>query len=222
MTEADGNAPHLTDTEIEAYWRGGLSESDEDRVEEHFVACADCRARVAALETLIESLRGESLTAARAIMRLRAWQLAAAVFAALAVGVAWLWGPLAAPGDGRPVAAAIRSAGGPLGVVIVSLVPPARGDSGEAVVTLASGTSLVAFELDVREAGASAGRFDLSLTTSADRVVLRLSEVAPTERGLLRVPVDASLLQGGRYLFTATTRQATVAIPFLIRPAGSR
>lgn len=223
MTEIDEKALHLTDAEIEAYWKGNLGGADEDRVEEHYVACADCRTRVAALETLLEALCAESLTAARAIMRLRAWQLAAAVFAGLAVGAAWLWGPLDrdhAPAGSPFVAATVRPDGGPLGLAMVPLAPPTRGQTGGDVAVPADATLLV-FELDVREANASGGRFDVSLTNDAGRVVLRLGEVAPTDTGILRVPVDASLVSGGRYLFTATAGAATVAIPFLIRPAGS-
>lgn len=227
MIEVDRSAPHLTDAEIEAYWKGGLRGADEDRVEEHYVECADCRARVAALETLIESLREVSLTTAPTIRRLRAWQLAAAMFAAMAIGVAWLWTPLGRTGGaGLPIdvpatAATTTVDSRSLAVMTALLAPPARGASGEAVVMLAADTSLVVFELDVREGNAPGSRFDVSLAASAGRVVLRLSEVAPLESGVLRVPVDASFLTGGQYRFTATAGPAAVTIPFLIRVGGS-
>lgn len=227
MPEADDTAPHLTDAEIEAYWKGELSGADEERLEEHYVGCAECGARVAALETLIESLRVESLTAARVVMRVRAWQYAAALFAALAVGAAWQWARAARGPENAltanhqpPTTATARVQSDGLAALIVPLAPPTRGQSGGAV-SVSSDVNLVLFELDVREADISTPRFDVTLADAAGRVVLRLMGLVPTDTGILRVPVDASLLTAGDYIFTATTGLATVAVPILIRPAGS-
>lgn len=223
MANANSDTVHLADEDIDAYWKGELSPGDEQRVEQHYLDCADCQTRVHAVETLIDALRRTPDPIARAATRVRAWQMAAALFATVAAGATWQSLRLAsdarapvASRDRPPPAAAARVEAGPLATLIVALSPPTRSQPA-ADLTLSPDVSLVVFKLDVREAGAPGTRFDVSLVDPNGRVLLRLSESVSTPDGTVRVPVDRSLVGAGQFLFEVSAGSAPVAIPFIIQ-----
>lgn len=222
MANPNNDTGHLADDEIDAYWRGELSPVDEERVELHYLDCTDCQARVQAVETLIDGLHRTPDPVAQAAARVRAWQVAAALFATMAAGATWQWVRLAtevrAPLASRdaPPAAATRVEAGLRATLFVPLSPPTRSEPG-ADLTLSPDVSLVVFELDVREAGTPGTRFDISLVGPNGRVLLRLSQTASTPGGTVRVPVDRSAVDAGQFLFEVSAGSAPIAIPFVIR-----
>lgn len=209
-------ALHLSDAEIDAYWTGRLAGGDEERVELHYLECAQCRERAGAVETLVEALRLDPVPAAPPVRSLRAWQLAAAVFAVVAVGATWQLARLArdAGVTAAPPAALRRTDGGALATLRVAVEPPTRSASATEL-TVPPGVSIVVFDLDAREASAPHTVLDVSLTGPGGRVIMRV-EARSSAEGRIDLPVHRSLLEPGRFQFDVTHKGATMALPVLI------
>ena len=208
---------HLSDPEIDAYWKGRLAAADEERVELHYLECAECRERAGAVEALIDTLRLDQVPAAPPARPLRAWQLAAVVFAVAAVGAAWQWARLAR--DARlteaPPAALVQTDGSALAVLSVAVEPPTRSASA-AELTMPPGVSIVVFDLDTREAGAPHAMLDVSLTGPDGRSIMRVQARSSAE-GRIAVPVHRSLLEPGQFQFDVTGGGAAMTLPLLIQ-----
>lgn len=226
MVEGDGMV-HLTDEEVDAYWRGTLSTTAEARVEQHYLACADCRERVRLVETLIDALRAEPVPITRTPANARVWQAVAAVMAAAVVATSWGWASSVREARQRSVSgetlpfAAPRRGDTALSTLVGPLSPPTR-DGTAATVTLAADTPVVVFEIDAREAGPPGSRFDVSLAGPTGDVVLRLHDVLSTDAGTVLVPVARSVLGPGQFLFEVAAGSSTVALPLVIHSTASR
>ena len=97
----------------------------------------------------------------------------------------------------------------------VALEPPTRG-AAVTEVTVPSGVSIVVFDLDAREAGAPRTVFDVSLTGSGGRLVMRVAAPSSVE-GKIELPLHRSLLDPGPYQFDITHQGLTVSLPVLIQ-----
>lgn len=206
---------HLSDTEIDAYWTGRLAGADEERVELHYLDCAECRERAAAVEALVDVLRIEPGPAVQPARSLRGWQLAAAVLAVAALGATWQWARLArdAGVTRAPQAAMVAADAG--ATLRVAVEPPTRSASAAGVI-VPPGVSIVVFDLDAREAVAPGTVLDVSLTGPGGRVLMRVEARSSTE-GRIELPVHRSLLEPGQFQFDLTHQSATVTLPVLIQ-----
>jgi hypothetical protein len=208
MTETRIPVSHLTDIEIDAYWKEQLSSGDEQRVEQHLLECAECQLRVEAIEALLDGLRASD--GFRESRRLTYWRIAAVFFAAVSVFLGWQWAmnarqPQAQRVEMRPVDAPIMSA---------LLAPPTRSERIPEVT--APSTAIVLFLIDVREVGSGSTRVDARLVSNGNTIV-RFSDLQPGPAGTVRVPVDGSLLAPGSYTFDVDAGGTVVGFPFLIR-----
>ena len=207
---------HLSDVEIDAYWKGQLAAADEERIEIHYLECAECRARVAAVETLVGALRLEAAPTGRSRPSRRLWLAAAAVFAVVTIATAWQWGRLADdPGSRIAVPEAVAPADGNAAATFrVAVEPPTRSASATPV-ALPSGAAIVLFDLDAREAGAPGTMFDVALSGPDARSIIRVAARSSAD-GRVEVPVRRSLLKPGRHQFEVTHQGVTVTLPLLI------
>ena len=139
------------------------------------------------------------------------------MFAIAAAGATWQWTRLLR--ESRVAAAPTTVSA--LNTAMVALAPPTRSPE-RAEVTLAPSVSIVIFALDAAEAGAPGSRFDVSLTAPPGRPIVRLTGIASSASGVLRVPVERSLLTGGEFVFEMAGGSGVTALPFLIREANSR
>lgn len=218
---------HLTDEDVDAYWKGTLSATEETRVEQHYLDCADCETRVRLVETLIDALRAEPPPMSRVFGDARVWQAVAAVMTAVAVVTSWEWASSMREarqpgGSGQtPSFTTARREEAALSTLVGPLAPPTR-DANAATVTLGTNARVVVFEIDAREAGPPGSRFNVSVAGPGGDVVLRLRQVVSTDTGLVLVPVERSVLGPGQLLFEVTAGSATVAVPVLIQVAASR
>ena len=209
---------HLSDVDIDAYWAGRLAGADQERVEKHYLECDQCRERAAAVEALIDALRLDPVPASQPAGSLRGWQLAAAVFAIVAIGATWQWARLARDrGITRAPAVLVRADGIALSTLRVVVEPPTRGASSTEL-TVPPGVSIVVFDLDAREAGAPGTMFDVSLIGRGGRIVMRV-EARSSAEGKIDLPVHRSLLESGPFQFNIAHEGATVALPLLIHPS---
>jgi hypothetical protein len=217
MTDPRPSVLHLSDADIDAYWKGALSDSDEERVEQHYLDCNECAARVRVVEDLLD-LRGQPaapISDAFVISRRQALVFGLGAAAVLVIGVA----------GGYQWAETLRTLGQTSGppaststgaTTVTHLAPPTRDSNLQEMAVPASG--VVVFELDTREAGVAGTRFDLTLTDASGRAVARLSGVQSNAAGLVRLPVESSILAPGRYVFDLSAGHVVVGYPFLIRP----
>ena len=206
---------HLSDVDIDAYWTGRLGAADEERVERHYLDCAACRERVGAVEALVDALRLDPAPALPPAASVRAWQLTAAVLATVATLATWQWARLARDGGvNQSPPAVVRTDGSTFSTLRVAIEPPTRSASATEV-TLPSDVSIVIFDVDAREAGAPLTLFDVLLTDSGGRLVMRVQARSSAE-GRIDLPVHRSLLEPGAYQFDLTHEGATVALPLLI------
>lgn len=225
MIDVPSRASHVTDDEIDRYWKATLPAQDEARVEQHYLDCADCQTRVALVAELVHALQAEPASIPMGSADLRRWQAAAAVMAAIAMLTTWQWatGLLETRQPGRsgdaPASATGAHADEALST-IVALVPPTR-DGNAATVTLASTGPVVIFEIDASEAGPPGGRLGVTLTDARGDVVLQLRGVVSTQTGIVRVPVERFVLSPGSFVFELTGGSTTVAVPLLIRLAAA-
>jgi hypothetical protein len=205
---------HLSDAEIDAYWKGTLTADEEERLEQHYLDCNDCAARVRVVEDLtgLRPQPGETPSGVIVYGRQRVgWALGAA--AVLVIGVLAGW---QAGGARRAAVETAPPAAIPAGsTTLARLVPPTRDSSPQTVTVPVSG--VVVFELDAREAGAGGTRFDVTLADAAGRTMLQVSGVLSTADALVRVPVDAALLAPAQYIFELHVGPTVVGFPFLLR-----
>ena len=208
MTDTRKPAMHLTDEEIDAYWKEQLSSGDEQRVEQHLLECSDCQLRVEAIEALVDELGASD--GFRPSRSLTYWRIAALLFAAFSLFAGW---QLARDRPGT--IAGITSVPLDAGLVSVQLAPPTRDAGIVEVGPLTAG--IVVFVLDAREGGAAGTRFDVHLNASSGDRLLQLSGVESASDGTIRVPVDGSLLAAGSYTFELRAGPIVVDYPFLIK-----
>jgi hypothetical protein len=209
---------HLSDAEIDAYWAGRLSGTDERRVELHYLECAPCRDRAAAVDALVEALRLGPAPVAPPARGLGAWQLAAAVFAVVAVGATWQWARLAR--DAGPAPAVTEPEGTALAALRVALQPPTR-SAAATEVALSPAVGVVVFDLDTREAAAPGALLDVALIGPAGGVQLRTSGPS-SAAGRFELAVHRSLLPPGRFRFDVTCEGATIALPVVIHHSAQQ
>lgn len=215
MTTDGPPSTHLSDAAIDAYWKGLLTQDEEERLEQHYLDCNDCAVRVRVVEDLT-SLRSQpretpaDVTVSSRRRRV-GWALGAA--AALAIGVIVGWqagGARRVDIDTAPPTAI------PAGSTILArLVPPTRDSGPQTVAVPASG--VVVFELNTREAGAGGTRFEVTLADAAGRTLLHLPGVLSTADALVRVPVDAASLAPAPYSFELHAGPTVIGFPFLIQ-----
>lgn len=202
MTDLGDRSRHVSDADIRAYWRDRLSEEDERRVEEHYLDCVECQARV-----------GDAEGQSRAVTP-RTWALAAAATIVIGLGLYATWPRLQdAANRGRaPVQGSSPTS--TFGVVaVVHLAPPTRNDA--AVVVMPAGR--VVFALDAREAGSGGTRFGVTLSGPEGPIVLTTRIAESSAGGEVRVPVETSELRDGPYSFELRSGSSTVGYSFLIR-----
>lgn len=207
---------HLTDDEIDAYWKETLSEPERVRVEQHYLECHECQQRAELVEILVAGLKAEPPAAAPANRRSRGWPAVAAAAAVLAV---WLWRVGDAPDNPGQPRLSVTEPAVPISPLIVALAPPTR-DGDITTVALGAPTPALVFELDVREAGAPGTSFDVSLVEPSGERRLQLRTAASSALGQVRVSVEPDLLKPGRFAFEVTSRATTITLPFLV--VGSR
>jgi hypothetical protein len=208
---------HLSDADIDSYWRDALPEADVARVEQHYLDCAACRIRVERVEDLVRTLGGAPRDVPQS--RYLYWPGAAAALAAsvLAGWMAHGWTRDRVTGaspDARSstIARVNRAAEGP--VVTVTLAPPTRGS--EMAMARAPESGVVVFVLDAREAAAPGSRASVTLAAADRRTLLTLTDVATAADGAVRVPLDAPVVPPGRYVFEVTGPSGHASIPFVV------
>jgi hypothetical protein len=60
---------HPSADTLHAYHRGRLTEADEDRIQEHFIACADCRATMLELADFLDGVSEPSRWSSEDLVR---------------------------------------------------------------------------------------------------------------------------------------------------------
>lgn len=210
---------HLTDDEIDGYWKETLSEPERVRVEQHYLECHECQQRAELVEILVAGLKAGPSAAAPANRRSRGWP-AVAAFAAAAVLAVLLWPPAGrAPDNPGQPRQSVTEPAATISPLVVTLAPPTR-DGDVPTVALGPPTRAMVFELDVREAGAPGTLFDVSLVEPSGERRLQLRAAASSALGQVRVSVEPDLLKPGRFAFEVTSRATTITLPFLV--VGSR
>lgn len=203
---------HLTDDEIDAYWRERLPESDIARVEEHYLECATCQARVRSVEDLIGELNARSAAVAHPTPAWR-WPAIAASLAAIAVVSSWLWMRNASIDPGA-------SAGAPASTVPsaeatpIRLAPPTRSE-GRNTIALGSLPPTVVFEIDAREAGAPGSQFGVVLHDGRGATLLTVHQVVSNNAGLILVSVETAQLRTGALVFEISG-SLTITVPLTV------
>lgn len=218
MTSARPPFLHLSDAEIDDYWKGTLTADEEDRVEQHYLDCNECAERVRVVEDLL-GLRDRPAASSGAITLSRRRAIGVGLSVAAGVAAVLLVGVLAGYQWAQTTGELGEKAGPsalPSGVTAVAhLAPPTRDASVREVMLPASG--IILFELDAREAAGAGTRFDLSLKNGAGEIVIQLFRIESTPDGIVRVPVDRTMVRADRYVFELTAGPAAVGYPFLIR-----
>jgi hypothetical protein len=209
MTDARQSGPHLTDAEIDAYWKEQMSAGDEQRVEQHLLDCADCQQRVELIEVVVDQLAAGGFRESR---RLTYWRVAAIFFAGVSLLALVQW--IRSPAGSRGERVAIEAVDAPL--LAVHLAPPTR-DAGMPEVAV-SQAAVVMFVLDAREGGAPGTRFDVRLARADGQPLMQWSALTSGADGAVRVPVGAAQLAGGGYMFDLQAGAASVNVPFVVRP----
>jgi hypothetical protein len=204
---------HLSDAQIDDYWTGRLADADAERVELHYLECAQCRERAGAIEQLVDALRRERVPAARPLLSARAWQRLAATLAIVVVGAAWQWAREDRVSD-APSASVLVDRRGARSTLTVAIEPPTRG-SAAAEVRVPDGVAIVVFDLDAREAGAAGTTFDVTLTGAGGRSIMRV-QARSSDTGRVELPVHRSLLNSGPFQFEIARDGTTIAIPISI------
>ena len=213
-------SPHLSEVDIDAYWAGRLTDAEAQRVELHYLECVDCRQRAAAVETLVDALRLDAAAVAPSARSLRGWQMAAAVFAIVALGSTWQWARVVrdARAPARPQPVLSQTNGGAVATLTVAVEPPTRSASATEL-TVPPGVSIVVFDLDAREVSPPRAMLDVSLTGPRGTVIMRV-EVRASDESKIALPVHRSLLEPGQYQFDVTHRGVTVALPVRIQQSN--
>lgn len=211
---------HLADDEVDLYVAGRLPEERERALEVHYLDCADCLARVTALQDLADGLRPSEREARRPAS---AWfpGLAAAL-AVVALGLLW---QLRAPQQTSPRAtpsppasepsSAARPAAGPAAMPQFSLRIPERGGTLQRI-ELPRAAPVVALSLEAREAGPPGTSFEVALVDSAGRSVVAIRGLPSDGEGRVLLPVATPALRAGAYTAELASARDTLKIPFEI------
>lgn len=213
MSSANVVRPHLTVDEIDAYWREALPESQRATIEQHYLDCRECRQRMELVELLVAGIKAGDAGEDRAKGGARLWP-AAALIAATVVSAIWIWPRLPAVGSESTAPPPVTTRPPDVAQRVIALSPATR-DATVATIADDPGAPIVIFELDVREAGVPGTRFDIALIGPAGSR-LNLRDVASSSSGVVRVSVEASLLEPGRFSFQATGGEMTIALPFQV------
>jgi hypothetical protein len=202
MSDSGELGRHLSDKEIRAYWRERLSEEDERRVEEHYLECLECQARVRDAERQSQA----------ASPRAWAWAAAAAVVVGIGLYSVWPWfeekanrRPAPIQGGSQPPTTGMMA--------VVHLAPPTRNDSA----TIVTPAGRMVFALDAREAGAGGTRFDVTLSGPDGAIALTTPSAESSANGEVRVAVETAQLRDGPYAFELRAGSLAVGYSFLIR-----
>ena len=102
-----GSTPHPGEASLVAFYRGGLSETEEDAIREHLAGCSACVALARDARSFVEAMH-DSTGTVMPMPRAKRWLALAAVLAAAAIGLIWI--AKSRPAAPLPAAAVSQSA----------------------------------------------------------------------------------------------------------------
>jgi hypothetical protein len=214
--------PHLDDGDIDLYVAGRLSDERQLRVEEHFIACVGCAARVEAVEDLAQGLRDTVPDRQRE----RVFLAAAAALAVVSVALAFRLQRARFELEGAAARTqalerelslrrvpTLASTTLP-GLMELRLEPGVR-NGGITRLKLAPGTSYVLVQLDAREVGTPGSELDVSLYDAKGRRRVSIAAVKSSPEGVVSIVIPARGLREGEYTIAARAGDQELRVPFL-------
>lgn len=222
MSDTADDYAHVSDQDIDLYFRRQLPEDRARAFEEHYLECAGCLARVEQVEALIEGL-GDPVRAVQVGPAGRAWWFAPAAASAAGLVLGWLLHDISSPANPAPtalpgsLASTAPAAGRASAVAEFTLQPAIQNAAGETLRPPA-GTSVVLLHVDAGEAGAPGSTFEVRLIDKGGQALLTLRALRSNREGKVSLAIPAALLGPGQYSIQVRRDAVTLDIPFHVEP----